>query len=86
MRRFQVRISTFCFSKAILSSGNSGSRLSTLAKVSIIHSYSFPDYYIIIISSSSSSSDNLCGLVVRVPGYRSRGPDSIPGAARFSEK
>jgi hypothetical protein len=30
--------------------------------------------------------DGLCGLVVRVPGYRSRGPDSIPGATRFSEK
>jgi hypothetical protein len=30
--------------------------------------------------------DRLCGLVVRVPGYRSRGPDSIPGATRFSEK
>jgi hypothetical protein len=29
--------------------------------------------------------DRLCGLV-RVPGYRSRGPDSIPGATRFSEK
>jgi hypothetical protein len=28
----------------------------------------------------------LCGLVVRVPGYRSRGPDSIPNATRFSEK
>jgi hypothetical protein len=28
----------------------------------------------------------LCGLVVRVPGYRSRGPDSIPGTTRFSEK
>jgi hypothetical protein len=28
--------------------------------------------------------DDLCGLVVRVPGYRSRG--SIPGATRFSEK
>jgi hypothetical protein len=28
----------------------------------------------------------LCGLVVRVPGYRSRGPVSIPGATRFSEK
>jgi hypothetical protein len=28
----------------------------------------------------------LCGLVVRVPGYRSRGPGSIPGAIRFSEK
>jgi hypothetical protein len=24
-----------------------------------------------------------CGLVVRVPGYRSRGPGSIPGATRF---
>jgi hypothetical protein len=28
----------------------------------------------------------LCGLVVRVPGYRSRGPGSIAGATRFSEK
>jgi hypothetical protein len=27
-----------------------------------------------------------CGLVVRVPGYRSRGPGSIPGATRFSDK
>jgi hypothetical protein len=26
------------------------------------------------------------GLVVRVPGYRSRGPGSIPDAIRFSEK
>jgi hypothetical protein len=30
--------------------------------------------------------DCLCGLVVRVPGYRFRGPDSILGAIRFSEK
>jgi hypothetical protein len=30
--------------------------------------------------------DRLCGLVVRVPGYRSIGPGSIPGATRFSEK
>jgi hypothetical protein len=28
----------------------------------------------------------LCGLVFRVPGYRSRGPGSIPGATRFAEK
>jgi hypothetical protein len=28
--------------------------------------------------------DRLCGLVVRVPGYRSRGPGLIPGATRFS--
>jgi hypothetical protein len=27
-----------------------------------------------------------CSLVVRVPGYRSRGPSSIPGATVFSEK
>jgi hypothetical protein len=27
--------------------------------------------------------DRLCGLVVRVPGYRSGGPGSIPGATRF---
>jgi hypothetical protein len=28
----------------------------------------------------------LCGVVVRVPGYRSRDPGSISGATRFSEK
>jgi hypothetical protein len=30
--------------------------------------------------------DRPCGIVVRVPGYRSRGPGSIFGATRFSEK
>jgi hypothetical protein len=30
--------------------------------------------------------DRLCGLVVRVLGYRSGGPGSIPGTARFSGK
>jgi hypothetical protein len=30
-----------------------------------------------------SSGGRVCGLVVRVPGYRSRGPASIPGATRF---
>jgi hypothetical protein len=30
--------------------------------------------------------DHLCGLVVIVPGYRSRGPGSIPGTTRFPEK
>jgi hypothetical protein len=29
---------------------------------------------------------SLCGLLVRVPGYRSRGPGSIPCDTRFSEK
>jgi hypothetical protein len=30
--------------------------------------------------------DHLCGLVVRVSGYKSRGTGSIPGATRFPEK
>jgi hypothetical protein len=30
--------------------------------------------------------DRLCGLVVRVPGYRYRSPGAIPGATRFAEK
>jgi hypothetical protein len=30
--------------------------------------------------------ERLCGLVVRVLGYRSGGPGSIPGTTRFSEK
>jgi hypothetical protein len=36
--------------------------------------------------SLSLSNDRLCGLVVRVHGYRSRGLGSIPGATRFYEK
>jgi hypothetical protein len=30
--------------------------------------------------------DRLCGLVVRVLGYRFGGPGSIPGTTKFSEK
>jgi hypothetical protein len=30
--------------------------------------------------------DRLCGLAVRIPAYRSRGPSSIPGATTFPEK
>jgi hypothetical protein len=30
--------------------------------------------------------DRLCGLVVRVLGYRSGGPGSIPGTTRFNKK
>jgi hypothetical protein len=39
-----------------------------------------------IISDLACCIDRLCGLVVRVPGYRSRGPGSIPGATGSSEK
>jgi hypothetical protein len=38
------------------------------------------------VSARVSSVLPLRGLVVRVPGYRSKGPGSIPGAIRFSEK
>jgi hypothetical protein len=41
--------------------------------------------FLIIISINNSSTDRLCGLVVRVPGYRSRGPGSVPSATRFSD-
>jgi hypothetical protein len=34
----------------------------------------------------NSPFNSLCALVVRVPGYRSRSPGSIPCATRFSEK
>jgi hypothetical protein len=37
-------------------------------------------------NNNNNNVDRVCGLAVRVPGYRSRGPGSIPGATRFSEK
>jgi hypothetical protein len=36
------------------------------------------DYFLVCVAN--------CCLVVRVPGYRSRDPGSIPCATRFSEK
>jgi hypothetical protein len=41
---------------------------------------------IIIFIILCAPEDRLCGLVVRVPGYRYRGPGSILGATRFSDK
>jgi hypothetical protein len=38
------------------------------------------------LSAMNHDFDRLCGLVVRVPGYRSRGPGSIPGTITFFEK
>jgi hypothetical protein len=40
----------------------------------------------IIIIIIISNNDRLCGLVVRVLGYRSGGPGSIPETTRFSVK
>jgi hypothetical protein len=39
-----------------------------------------------ILKYITLSPNHLCALVVRDPGYISRGPGSIPGAIRFSEK
>jgi hypothetical protein len=36
------------------------------------------------MSCDSAVGDRLCGLVVRVLGYRFGGPGSIPGTTRFS--
>jgi hypothetical protein len=36
------------------------------------------------ISNVTTIVDRLCGLVIRFLGYRSGGPGSIPGTARFS--
>jgi hypothetical protein len=41
---------------------------------------------IIIIIIIICVMDRLCSLMVRAPGYRSRGPGSIPGVITFSEK
>jgi hypothetical protein len=40
----------------------------------------------ILFASVKINSGRLCALVVRVPGYRSRGPGSIPVATGFSEQ
>jgi hypothetical protein len=42
------------------------------------------DIIIIIIIIRDPFVDCLCGLVTRVPGYRSRGPSSIPGLRPWS--
>jgi hypothetical protein len=43
-------------------------------------------YTVHLFPNSVLSENRLCGLVVRVPGYRSRGPGLISGAIILSEK
>jgi hypothetical protein len=43
-------------------------------------------FFPFIFLAPNSQLDRLCGLVIRVPGYRYRGPDSILGGNTFSEK
>jgi hypothetical protein len=44
------------------------------------------EYSDLTFKIASLFQDHLCGLVVRVPGYRFRDPGFDSGAARFSEK
>jgi hypothetical protein len=46
----------------------------------------FPVRYELNLYVMQKKVDRLCGIMVRVLGYRSRGPGSIPVATRFSEK
>jgi hypothetical protein len=39
-----------------------------------------------VYENNNVPEDRLCGLVVRVLGYRFGGPGSIPGTTRFSDK
>jgi hypothetical protein len=41
---------------------------------------------ILLLDISVTTKTTVCGLVVRVPVYRSRGPGSISGTTRVSEK
>jgi hypothetical protein len=41
---------------------------------------------LMLVGEGSGISGYDCGVVVRVPGYTSRGPGLIPGASRLSEK
>jgi hypothetical protein len=50
------------------------------------HSQWYAHLMRIINSLDVAIFDRLCGLVVRVPGYRSRGPGSISGTTKFYEK
>jgi hypothetical protein len=46
----------------------------------------FTELHGVISHKTIFAIDRLCGLVVRVPGCRSRGPGSILGTTRFLEK
>jgi hypothetical protein len=51
---------------------------SEIHKLSSLHLTKLPTYFNLVYLNK----DRLCGLVVRVFGYRSGGPGSIPGTAR----
>jgi hypothetical protein len=57
-----------------------------LALVFLMLTLQSPFYIALCIATVKETLDRLRGLVVRVPGYRSRGPGSILGTTRFSEK
>jgi hypothetical protein len=61
-----------------------------ILKTTILDNYLIDGGYVVGLTHwpqfTGNRSDRFCGLVIRVPGHRSRGPCSIPGATRFPEK
>jgi hypothetical protein len=58
-----------------------------LETIDIRNSETTWEHYLLQLNLRQSAlSDRLCGLVVTAPGYRSRGPGSIPSVTRFSKK
>jgi hypothetical protein len=60
--------------------------MSKFDTVNICRNILQPSCILWFISVNSFLSDRLCGLVVRVPGYRSRGQGSIPVYTRIFER
>jgi hypothetical protein len=64
--------------------------MSRCSPVDIATAYGLDDRVRVPVGSRSLTpsvqTDRLFGVVARVPGYRSRGPGSVTGVTKFSEK
>jgi hypothetical protein len=59
-----------------------GSLRTQMAHVCVMNIHSQHGYHAAYLTSALERADRLCGLVIRVLGYRSGGPGSIPGTTR----
>jgi hypothetical protein len=77
--------------KSVVSQKRPGIRLRSPRKIRNTSEWPVPQRFVFLqrriayteLSSIIRLDDRLCGLVVRVPGYRSRGPGSIPTLPDF---
>jgi hypothetical protein len=61
-------------------------RITVIIYTNVINEWVFVMEAWCIFCDVCTTIGRLCGLVVRIPAYRSRGPGSIPDATTFSEK